>query len=725
MAKNNDCWGIEIGTSALKAIRLIKSGSDIHVEDYEVIPHKQVLTTPDLDRDEAIQLAIDAMTDKHDLSKSNVIVSVPGNMAFARFAKLPPVEPKQIPDIVKFEAVQQIPFPIEQVEWDYQVFQQEDSPDVEVGIFAITKDRVTQFLNNYRAQGVDVNEITLSPVAVFNAFASEGQAEEEHEEGTILMDIGGLSTDLIIIEGGGIWLRTLPIGGNHFTEALVRQFKLSYRKAEKLKREAKTSKYARQMMSAMRPVFTDLAQEIQKSLGYYQSMNRDAKLSKIIGLGSTVRLPSLTKFLKQQLQLDVVRLTQFKNISVEGKRESDFSDQVVNLATAYGLALQGLGQTSVQCNLLPSTILEARMWKAKQPWFAAAAGCLLATTGIAGFSYYSAQSAWQEESVKVDREYNRTVRPAQASANRFSGIEGNDTRIRIENLRGMLDYRDLWVGIMTDISAAVASLESDPVALSADYEAILALDPSQRRRIYIESIETQYIPVSETQTGTTQANRQALGINANLSLETFWPETRSSSAGGPPQPGAGQAEATADETPAVGPTIRITLTGTTDADDAPRFLTTGIIEWLRQNQDRSDRPYVINVPDNPIINIRSNISTDQEGAGSVRAGTGFGNRPTPAGFGSPQPSPFRPGGGGSSSSRTGDWGSLGELLPDNPIASDSTQQPTRFVIEWDVVLRKPEEARNPSASEEEDADGNTHAGGNAAAQHRLSEEAQS
>ena len=70
------------------------------------------------------------------------MASVPGHMAFARFAKLPPVDPKELPKIVKFEAVQQIPFPIEEVEWDYQVFGQPDSPEVEVGIFAITKDKV-------------------------------------------------------------------------------------------------------------------------------------------------------------------------------------------------------------------------------------------------------------------------------------------------------------------------------------------------------------------------------------------------------------------------------------------------------------------------------------------------------------------------------------------------------------------------------------------------------
>ena len=116
--------------------------------------------------------------------------------------------------------------------------------------------------------------------------------------------------------------------------ALVRSFKLSFHKAEKLKREAGTSKYARQIFQAMRPVFADLVQEMQRTLGFYQSHNRDANLTKLIGLGSTFRLPGLQKFLKQQLQLDVVRPNGFDRIAVEGKQASEFAEQSLNLVTA-------------------------------------------------------------------------------------------------------------------------------------------------------------------------------------------------------------------------------------------------------------------------------------------------------------------------------------------------------------------------------------------------------
>ncbi len=49
-----------------------------------------------------------------------VAISVPGQRGLPRFVKLPPVESSKIPDLVKFEAKQQIPFPLEDVVWDFQ-----------------------------------------------------------------------------------------------------------------------------------------------------------------------------------------------------------------------------------------------------------------------------------------------------------------------------------------------------------------------------------------------------------------------------------------------------------------------------------------------------------------------------------------------------------------------------------------------------------------------------
>ncbi|MEX0741180.1 MAG: type IV pilus assembly protein PilM, partial [Phycisphaeraceae bacterium] len=487
MPSPNDCWGIEVGANALKAIRLQRAGKTVAMTDFEIIPYKKVLTTPDIDREEAIRVALNQFTAKKSLDKATVVVSVPGHSAFARFAKLPPVEPKKVPDIVKFEAVQQIPFPIDQVEWDYQTFQDPDSPDVEVGIFAITRERAMNWLANFRAVGIPVHGVSLAPVASYNALAHDQEMGPD-SPGTLIMDIGTSATDLIIVEGSRLWLRTIPIGGHHFTEALVRSFKLSYSKAEKIKREAATSKYARQIFQAMRPVFVDLVGEVQKSLGFYQSANRDAEITRVIGLGSTFRLPGIQKFLKQQLQVDVERLQKFEQIEASSKVASQFNDNACSLAPAYGLALQGLEVERVSCNLLPLAIAKRQIWQRKQPWMVAATLMFAASAGIA-YSSNIVDKGKFEANEPLRREIQNVISRAESAQRDLRAIEGGpDPRLKIENIRNTQEYRKIWPMILRDVQQALQSSEAQEALISGDAESVAAIPRAQRRLLAVSQI---------------------------------------------------------------------------------------------------------------------------------------------------------------------------------------------------------------------------------------------
>ena len=83
MARKNDSWGVEIGADAIKAVHLVRDGSDITLADFEVLPFKKILTTPDLDVDEAIQVNLDQFIQRHDVRRSTVVASVAGHLAFA------------------------------------------------------------------------------------------------------------------------------------------------------------------------------------------------------------------------------------------------------------------------------------------------------------------------------------------------------------------------------------------------------------------------------------------------------------------------------------------------------------------------------------------------------------------------------------------------------------------------------------------------------------------
>lgn len=710
MAKKNDCWGIEVGSNAIKAVRLIGDGADVTLADYTVIPFKQILTTPDLDVEEQIQVGLDELLATRDLSKSTVVVSVPGHMAFARFAKLPPVEPKKVPDIVKFEAVQQVPFPIEQVEWDYQVFSQADSPDLSVGIFAITKDKVADFLRNFKQVGVNVDGLTLSPLGVFNAFEYDKRQAEDNE-GVIVVDIGTTSTDVIINEGGAMWLRTLPIGGNNFTEALVRAFKLSYPKAEKLKREAATSKYAKKILTAMRPVYAELVQEIQRSLGYYQSLNQEASLGQLIGVGSTFRLPALQKFLKQELQLEIVRPEGFDRIGVGGKQESAFTVDAVNLATAYGLAIQGLGLESVSANVLPRHLVRQQLWREKQRWFAAAAAMIVLPVLLMWGNLLRVEGEVKSAAQETKAKMKQVVPKAEGYVMELEELSEDKGDLEaIENLSRLLDYRDVWPKLMQDLNMATLALQPQEVLTKSHYPDWEQIPRAERRRVFIESIEAEYkYATGDEMEGLKGSKKKGKKRKAKKKKGKKLGANNRSGGGSSVDPG-------------LPGHIHITVTGlTTLQPGAARELSDHVIGWLKSHSDQPDRPYRIEVLDEdfyvePALDAkgirRRDSSSSQRTRRTSRSRSSAMGRSTrvdpmagriggPAAMGGMMGFPGAPPMGGPVSGGRGsvDRSTVDDLYPKRPFSDESRTTDSRFKIVLIAKLVGPDDARKAETGE--------------------------
>ena len=478
----NVAWGIDLGNRALKAVKLVRDAGRIRVEDFEVIEHEQILSMAGDNRESLIHAALAQFGQRHVTKGLPIAVGVSGQQSFARLIKLPPVEPKRIPEIVKFEAIQQIPFPLADVEWAYQLFQQKDSPDVEVGIFAMKKELVNRQIDYFKGFGANVEVVQMGPVAVYNAMMFDNRVTEP----TMFMDMGAENTDLVIADGSTVWLRTLSIGGNSFTETLGKMFKLTFPKAEELKRNAATSKYAKQIFQAMRPVFADLVSEIQRSIGFYSTVHRDSRISKIVVLGSTFQLPGLQKYLQQNLQLPVEKLDGFSADSpVDAKAAGAFGEHTVTLATAYGLALQALGEGSVTSSLLPEAIRRAKMWRAKTKWFAAAAALFLFGTATAGgMAYYH---MFQHEQNKSAREANQaTIRSAQKLITDWqTDVEskGETDRVRLTQLQSLQSGRETWMSILGEILTAAPRFDRAKLA---------GLPRNTRPVIFLDQITSVY-----------------------------------------------------------------------------------------------------------------------------------------------------------------------------------------------------------------------------------------
>jgi len=512
-------WGIDVGQSALRGIKLRLLDGSAEVVAFDVVEYPMILSQPEADAERLLAEAIEKFVSRNDLSGSDVVLAVPGQQTFMRFSKLPPVDPKKINSIVQYEAQQQIPFDIDEVIWDYQVFSSPDTPEVEVGIFAIRRDLMHRYLSPFLARGIEPVVVQASPLALYNFLAFD---DPPTEGATVILDVGAQNTDLVIVRPNGVWTRNIPLGGNNFTEALARSFKLSFSKAESLKQTAATSKYARQIFQAMRPVFADLVAEIQRSLGYYNSTHRDVQLTRVVGMGNAFKLPGLQKYLQQNLQIEVDRLSGFKKLQLgPGVNASVFSEHVMSLGVAYGLAVQGLGLASINSSLLPVEVVRSLVWRRKKPWFAAAAAVLALAAGAMWYSqvrYASALAASRGQAERIGSvpvqqaveivQRGVTGRPPRESAKMILAAAQalrSEYQSKVSQAAGGADQvqrilelfkdRGLWLELLYDIHSTLPKPwpELANAKTVEEYVAALKKYPRhQRKLIFIDNFDAAY-----------------------------------------------------------------------------------------------------------------------------------------------------------------------------------------------------------------------------------------
>jgi len=472
MAEPVSAWGIDIGQAGLKAMKLRVSddGERVVAAAFDYIPHPKILSQPDAIPEELIREAMKTFLDRNKIDGDRIAISVPGQSSLAKFIKLPPVESSKVAEIVKYEARQQIPFDLNDVIWDYQpigggVEESGFMLEAEVGLFAMKKELVYDALKPFTNNSKEVEIVQIAPLALYNylsydvlGFRKTAQTPEPPaaEDYYVVLDMGADNTTLLVSNGRSIWIRNVPIGGNHFTRALTREMKLTFAKAEHLKCNATKAPDPKAVFQAMRPVFNDYVSEIQRSIGYFGSVNRSAKIRKIIGVGNGFRLAGLQKFLQQNLQYEVERLESLEGVTGDAVLTDPlFIDNMMTFAVPYGLALQAIGKTRIRTTLLPPEIAMDRKIRSKKPWaIAAAAGLLLAmgvsTMGSASVLGSYGESKWDEQQKFVAGVQSEISNQRTA----FTATEGEHKKVleKIDRLVAPLENRSIWMELFKAVN---------------------------------------------------------------------------------------------------------------------------------------------------------------------------------------------------------------------------------------------------------------------------------
>ncbi len=218
-----DCFiALEIGTDALRMAVFDRSRPGIPVlVDHGSSPY-DVAPGVEMAREARVATALRRLLEEKRPAAREVVLAIDGQSVFSRVANLPPVPADKMPQTIRHEAVQNIPFPIEEVVWAA------GSPvagpsGLEILLVAAKADLVNGLVHAVAANGLEVVRVEVAPVALANVvrFHLPGL-----QDPLLLVDAGNSSANLVFLCGGRTLFRTLPVPA-HAVPRLVQEIERS------------------------------------------------------------------------------------------------------------------------------------------------------------------------------------------------------------------------------------------------------------------------------------------------------------------------------------------------------------------------------------------------------------------------------------------------------------------------------------------------------------------
>jgi type IV pilus assembly protein PilM len=392
-----------------------------------------------------------------------------------------------------------------------------------VGIFAIKNEVVNAELEHFSREDIQVSYVQMAPMALYNYLLHDRpELITSDKQATVVLNIGADNTDLVVCTKSAVWQRCILIGGNSFTRAISDAFRLNFEKAEKLKRNAPVSKYARQIFQAMRPVFTDLGSEVQRSLGFYNNSNPDTKITRIIALGGGTKLRGLLKYLQQTLQIPVERPDSFKRLGMgPGVSPAKFHENVSGFGIVYGLALQGLGIARIESNLLPQSIVRSKAWASKGKYFIAAA-CILLAVSLFCFGRTGWDSMNYKKNSQIRGGTNRILNTLNEAKDKLDAQKrkGEESAALIEKEFEPFKYREMIPYLHQTILSALPNEKNNPAQAGlyqafarGDIEGIKKVPRKARKQLFITNMEAYFSSdIANAQFGGADMFRKSRGM---------------------------------------------------------------------------------------------------------------------------------------------------------------------------------------------------------------------
>ncbi len=402
------------------------------------------------------------------VTSKNVNVCAPGFHVFSKFVKLPPVDATKVTQIIQYEAQQNVPFPLAEVVWDYQILGSAASGEVEVLLVAIKSDVVEGLFRVAAQSKLKLNLCDASPAALCNAFRYN---YGELEDCTMLLDIGAKTSNLLFFEKGKVFSRSINLGANTITQDFANEARLKFDDAEKIKiaegfvslggayeepenaNQAAISKIARQFM-------TKLHIQVNQTIQFYRGQQGGAQPQRLFLSGGASIMPYTAQFFAEKLNVPVEYFNPLRNVQIDPAMNLEELARVAHsLGEVVGLGLRNLAHCPVEMNLMPESTLRWQAFNERKPYFLATVFSLVFVAFAVGFLFEKLAQSKEGEI----QELQPKLAQIQAKSDSFKRVYGKlkATQDEAAQIAAWMNDRFYWGDVLSQLRGALIRSEDN------------------------------------------------------------------------------------------------------------------------------------------------------------------------------------------------------------------------------------------------------------------------
>src|SRR6266404_622705 len=238
--KSKSIVGLDIGSSAVKAVELRSNGKGFKVGAVAVepVPPDSIVDGAIIDGG-AVSAAIRRIFEHKTFKTRDVAASLSGNAVIVKKISLPVMTEAELSESIYWEAEQYIPFDIQDVNLDYQILDPGTSAEskgtMDVLLVAAKKEKIADYTGEISQAGRVAVVVDVDAFALQNAY--EANYGLESGQVVVLINAGASAININIVTGDqSVFTRDISMGGNSYTEAVQKELNLPFESAEQLKR---------------------------------------------------------------------------------------------------------------------------------------------------------------------------------------------------------------------------------------------------------------------------------------------------------------------------------------------------------------------------------------------------------------------------------------------------------------------------------------------------------